>query len=1084
MSYFDGADPMPLQDFDDAAEIPLLRQLRGYRMLGLGASFPFNPIVEERSAGTIVGSILWRDAKKLAVPTGFRSTGRPLREVPSWSWAFPAIVLSSTERPDGLFSVRLLPVGDAGFAVDERYEVLEAVSSAPCTAGLSGTVLAATDERSQQNLFFPTGSRLSAPHFAGSAEDGSLVFDDGDKDRRARLQTLTRPWIVPSTCGGDLYGRPSSLGLALQIGISKGGVRGVLADGGNGGPQRIGGLSRDVAGPFHVPAAGDKHQQGTNSDGEPIGPVELSSDAIWHLDGERDAPFLFSDDLYEVEHGVPGVPQDVELVYDPQETHPTPCGAKSGRFRWQTRVPFVPVEEDHPHDGGGGGGGDGGEPEDPLRPKKPKKPRRPGRPVPQEEEHFTTPQPQPGPGASTPPPTDGPVVVPPRPGGFQPDPGPGPSPGGGTLVFPLPPGGFRPTGPLVIPVPVGGYQPEPVVPPPTDGPVDDEPHPRPCATGEAFLWFPNQLGLGSMTFVPQSLAPTAVDLRHSTTWGPGELPKGSARPPSVLRADVLGTPRGLGFKRTTTGSQSKSPTGTGVGGLLFSRPEVPPEDVGNCNPPNTSESYVGYNGIRVKYGKPNVSTGKIVEGWDEGKDEATGDYTIRCLDTDGGPDPTDAVRIRCENETFTVWGEEIVEDGSFRHPPGFLYGLGPIRTGSPVVIVPSGAARDQADATNIVLPAEVQADLVSNGAALGNDSFQLPGNVSTTIGTNVVSGLGGNSFFTDFQPRALEAPGTTTYSNVSTTVTGPASARWLSGGILAPKVGDLVGLGSAVLGGYRTVVSVDSENTLTVNAVYLAAGVGGMNVIESPTVELGTIPAISTRVLEILTNATLYTVDNAPSTAASTLAYAGRPLSGNAACDPVWFYPWLCKGPSGTTVFLSTQRSTPYVNVVTPATYGEAFRRLSAVLNYADGGGAAALYSFSESGQDTRERQWEEPVASGSPFAPLWGADPVAGWSPVSLHRGVPPTATVAILNPVLYLPLIDNQIILRRSGAGSATVGRPAALLCGAGSQTSSVASPVVTSGAQSVDVGFAGASPGDPCAYLWVAGYLESLAPPAAYP
>ena len=481
-------------------------------------------------------------------------------------------------------------------------------------------------------------------------------------------------------------------------------------------------------------------------------------------------------------------------------------------------------------------------------------------------------------------------------------------------------------------------------------------------------------------------------------------------------------------------------------------------------------------------GNPNEK-GQVVDGWKIQREPETGDYVTEQTDVDGNDD-WEAIRMNCASRRIELGGEEIVEDGSFRHPPGFLYGLSPIRTGSPVVIVPSGAARDQADATNIILPAEVQADLVSNGAALGNDSFQLPGNVSTTIATNVVSGLGGNSFYTDFQPRALEAAGTTTYSNVSTTVTGPASARWLSGGVLAPKVGDLVGLGSAVLGGYRTVVSVDSENTLTVNSFYLAAGVGGMNVIESPTVELGTIPAIGTRVLEIITNATLYTVDNAPSTAASTLAYAGRPLSGNAACDPVWFFPWLCKGPSGTTVFLSTQRSTPYVNVVTPGTYGEAFRRLSAVLNYADGGGASALYEFSESGQDTRERQWEEDVASGHPFAPLWGADPVAGWTPISLHKAVPPTATVAILNPLLSTPAIANQIILRRSGAGAAAVNRPATLLCAAGAATSSVASPIVTSGAQSVDIGFAGASPGDPCAYLWVTGYLESLAPPAAYP
>lgn len=1035
-------DRLRLQDHDPTAEIGLLALPQAFRFLGYESGYPFRPLVDEKSAGNVIGAVLWRHAEQLLVPTGFRATGRPLRGVPAWAWAFPAQAISARELPDGTFDVTLLPVGDGAFAIDERFEPIKARSSAPCAAGTSGVLLAATDERSQQPVFFPTGGRLTAPHWAGSAADGSLVHDS-DRDHRARLQTLTRVWRVPKTCGGLLYGPLGALGLVFQIGISKGGVRGgVLADGGGGaGAQRLGGLSNLVGGPFRIPGAGDKHAQGVNEDGDSVGPVELSSDAIWHLDGERDAPFLFSTDPYEVEHGSPGVPQDVELVYDPAETHPTPCGAKAGRFRWQTRVPLVPVEEEHPDDGGGGGGGD--------RPKKPKKPKRPWatpQPKPKPEEHWTTPRPTPN----------------------RPDPE---GPSEGPVVIPVPTGGVRPDpGPLVIPIPTGGFRPDPEGPA-TDGPSDDAggPRPDPCRKQLPFLWSPTALGLGTLILVASILDRARRDLRHDLDWRQGDLPKGRHRPPQIARVDVIGRPSGAtlgGWERTTEGPSSKSPTGTGSGVVAIGPSERTPEDRGPCDPPVLSEVQVALTGgTRIGFGEASIEKGKIVDGFDAGLDE-DGHLTVRCVDEDGDPDETHVVEVVCDPPSIALFGETIVDESGFRHPPGWLQGFAPMRTGSPVVRLSPGSARADDDATNLTLDAEVDVDLVSHGAALGNDSRQLTDNVATTIGTNVVSGVGSNLFLTEFQPRQLEASGVT-FSNASTNVTGPAGARWITGR-RAPKVGDLVGHPTP---GYRTVVRVNAEGDLDVDAPFGASGTASMNVIESPTVALGTIPAITTRVLRIYSNTTLHTVDNAPSTAASTLAYAGRPLAGAAACDPVWFYPWICRGPSGTTVFLSTQRTTPLLATVTPATYGEHYRRLSPVLNYSDGSGNPALYEFSESGQGPhRTRQWEE--APSGPFAPLSGADPVGSWTWVSLHKAIPPTATRARLTMLFNNPAISNSMSIRASGRGSTALGRAARLVAQAGDEASDVVE-VVTDWSQAIDVVNGGASPGDPCMYLWVVGY-----------
>ncbi len=816
--------------------------------------------------------------------------------------------------------------------------------------------------------------------------------------------------------------------------------------------QVLASASARARGPLEVGSQLDPHILAETPDGEPINSLHLDEGSLF-FGPTGDAPLKF--DVRAFKQVQQGGPLHVETFLRNHVTATHPWFGKDlpGLRKWQTPMIFVEVPPPIT---------DGGDPDEPGRPGKPKRPGRGRRPGP-----GTTPQPGPRPGPNDganwtdpfPPRKPGPQIVQVPTGGQV---GPGP------LVVPIPANGFSPSpitdgpvvnGPLVVPIPAGGFKPDPA----------------PCA----------QVGGSTMSVsMPEILARAAdfggagVDTRFVSRALTAETIRAWAATPISGRI--------LAFRDTTTPTIQRRagipcPGASDRGGFLLTPGGIDGAKV-ITDQAQVEVGEVGFvcgPGAYIGYGRPSKG-GKVRSGWKSRRNGSTGVYEIVCVDSDGDEDSPTGFELDCGNHTTTSWGETLIEDGEFRHPPGFIDGLGPTRIGSPLVVIPRGSARSQDDLANITLAAETSVDLVSNGAALGNDSFALSGLFATTIGTNVISGTGSNLLLTEFAPRAIEASGVT-YSNVSTTVTGPASARWISGGILAPKVNDLIGL-SAI--GYRRIVSIDSESSMTVSAVFPAAGVGGANLIESPTVELGTIPAIATRVDQIFSNSTMWTIDNAPSTAAATFVYAGRPLLGGPTCDEVWFYPWLCKGPSGVTVFLSTQRSQPYANVVTPGTYGVNFRRLGAVLNYSDGGGLANLYYYAESGEATRERQWEEDVASGTPFAPLWGADPVGGWTKLSLHRGIPPTATVALLNPLLSNPAIANQIILRQSGTGSATVNRPATLLCAAGAATSSVASPIVTSGVQAVDIGFAGASPGDPCAYLWITGYLESLAPPVAYP
>lgn len=119
--------------------------------------------------------------------------------------------------------VRVRPVGNPGWAPDERFREIDAAmsgASPPLPKGYPGVVLVTTQERKQEEVFLPGAGPLIAVDRAGdpslASEVSDLRPDDSiDPDRRARLHTMMR--VVRVLRG---TGFPTANGLAWQLKLS------------------------------------------------------------------------------------------------------------------------------------------------------------------------------------------------------------------------------------------------------------------------------------------------------------------------------------------------------------------------------------------------------------------------------------------------------------------------------------------------------------------------------------------------------------------------------------------------------------------------------------------------------------------------------------------------------------------------------------------------------------------------------------------------------------------------------------------------------------------------------------------------
>lgn len=252
-------------------------------------------------------------------------------------------------------------------------------------------------------------------------------------------------------------------------------------------------------------------------------------------------------------------------------------------------------------------------------------------------------------------------------------------------------------------------------------------------------------------------------------------------------------------------------------------------------------------------------------------------------------------------------------------PTRFVSGLAITYASSSTITVASGKARDKADGANMSLSSQVTVSTATANAALGYERKALTGTHTFNFGAGTVSG-NGSAYLTEFGGRAL----TGTFSNTGALVTGTLT-RFLS----EVAVNDLIGVANTTNCLWR-VVSIESNTSLTL-ATYPSAfgktdfsGTTGV-VVEQPVIESA---AGKAHGVGFITSNTALTMNYATGSATETnvAGYASsKALLDSTFYTCLWRAVWLLSGGSGTTVALSTQRTTPYLSITG---YTTSYRRI------------------------------------------------------------------------------------------------------------------------------------------------------------
>ena len=227
-------------------------------------------------------------------------------------------------------------------------------------------------------------------------------------------------------------------------------------------------------------------------------------------------------------------------------------------------------------------------------------------------------------------------------------------------------------------------------------------------------------------------------------------------------------------------------------------------------------------------------------------------------------------------------------------PRGHIYGLPPAYLTATTIQVGAGEARSGDDLADMALAAAVTVDLTATGA-LGVDAKAIAG-TGAVAATSAIVGTG-TAFLTAF---GVSSNLTGTISSVTTAVTGTGT-KFLS----QVSINDLIGNSTD---GYYRVTDIASDTALTlVSAPAVAFSADTFQRIEQPTIKVA---AQAVRRVNTITTNTAMTAETAwtGTSSGNTLTIGGpNGVSGNQS-----FYIWLASGASGTTVYLSGQRTTPF----------------------------------------------------------------------------------------------------------------------------------------------------------------------------
>lgn len=390
--------------------------------------------------------------------------------------------------------------------------------------------------------------------------------------------------------------------------------------------------------------------------------------------------------------------------------------------------------------------------------------------------------------------------------------------------------------------------------------------------------------------------------------------------------------------------------------------------------------------------------------------DVTGDYELAAYAAQRAEDAYErigSIRFGHDGRIRTYAASELlVWDSSAvvaAFPPRYVSGLVIRYASASTVTVSAGKARDKADTADMTLSSQVTVSTSTANAALGYERKTLSGTHTFTNGTGTVTGSG-SAYLTEFGTRPL----TGTFSNSGPTVTGVGTS-FLS----AVAVNDLIGNSS---NGYYRVVSIESDTSLTL--VNTPSSLGGTdftagstgNVIEQPVIETAGGRAHGLAVIYSNTSASVNYALTATET--SVAAYASSKGAMNSSLDTArWRAVWLLSGGSGTTVALSTQRTTPYLSITG---YTTSYRRIGWVRINSSGN------LFAQYGADGGNVRWVNYESAFGDFQGTANASSTTTYQDCVLSSGAPPTALRVQIMLLQLSPNTVDYVMVRGRGLGS----------------------------------------------------------------
>jgi len=296
----------------------------------------------------------------------------------------------------------------------------------------------------------------------------------------------------------------------------------------------------------------------------------------------------------------------------------------------------------------------------------------------------------------------------------------------------------------------------------------------------------------------------------------------------------------------------------------------------------------------------------------------------------------------------------------------------------------AGSARSDDDTDDLVLAANTTLDITVIG--VGGVDAKTSAATAATHAT------------TTFEPSAsivaelgTRIPTFTSFSTVTTTMTG-VGTKFLS----EVAVNDLIGNN---VKGYAQVTAITSDTVLTLAAALPGGDAGGgsvaLVVIENPTCKVGATITDARQIKTLSAAGTSVVVTGAA--LASNTPGGGVVLKLGVVTGSVWFFPWLVKGGSGTSVILSTQRTKPY----NPAGYTTTQRRIPcAILDDSTLNGGTSIRQFVCAGGGPKRRTyWTDLYLSAPANRILSSTAPATAYTTIAGTFGAPPTAIAALLS-------------------------------------------------------------------------------------